>query len=104
MVRMILRHLRLKKDHLISFSIHSVDFSPDSRPFAGCSRLATWWVRLCPKRLWVSLILSEQGGTTPPCLQSRDRLSLDYQAGKRHTADCLALSVSSVAQGNACQC
>lgn len=51
----------------------------------------------------MSLILSEQSGTAPPWLQSRDRPSLDYQAGKRLTADCLGMPVSSAAQGNARQ-
>lgn len=48
-------------------------------------------------------MLSKQRGTAPPRLRSPDRPSLDYQAGKRLTADCLETSVSSEAQGSARQ-
>lgn len=46
-------------------------------------------------------MLSKQSATAPPWLQSRDRDSLNYQAGRRLTADCLDMHVSSEAQGSA---
>lgn len=49
-------------------------------------------------------MLSKQSRTAPPRLQSQDRPSLDYQAGKKGlTADCLDTSVASEAQGIARQ-
>lgn len=98
MFNVIWGHLRIQIVLLISCYFCFIDSSPD-RPAAGCSCLVTQWGRLCLKWLLVSLMLSKQSGTAPPWLQSQDRPSLDYQAGKRLTADCLDTSVSSEAQG-----
>lgn len=53
-------------------------------------------------------IVSEQGGTVPPCLWNPDRIDLsspDQQAEKRPqpTANILDTSSSVAASGNACQ-
>lgn len=46
-------------------------------------------------------MLSKQSATATPWLQRRDRANLNYQAGRRLTADCLDMHVSSEAQGSA---
>lgn len=94
---MIQGHWRIQIVLLISCYLCCIDSSPD-RLAAGCSWVP-WWRRLCLKWLLVCLMLSKQSRAAPPWLQSQDRPSLDYQAGKRLTADCLDTSDSSEAQG-----
>lgn len=80
--------------------IHFFAYFGNSRP--------VWECHLSLSCLSIKLIVSEQGGTVPPCLWNPDRIDLsrsDHQAEKKPqpAANCLDTSGSVAAPGNSCQ-